>query len=167
MHTFLLIIGILLMFVCLTTALNHISYQILKKRIIAKRKTWGLNICCGFTDGGGVNADVVQFANVPNFVLLKDVYHLPFADKQFDSVLCSHTLEHVDDPERFFAELQRVGKEVVLILPPLWDISAALNILEHRHIFLTLKKEHRVIPPYIVLPLAALIQRWRGQRMHA
>jgi len=146
--------------------LNQISYSIMKSRIMGRRK-WGLNICCGKTDGGGINADIVRHADVPNFVKIRDIYKLPFEDNQFESVLCSHTIEHVDEPERLFAELNRVGKEVTLILPPLWDISAAFNILEHRHIYLTFKKEHKTLPRYIAMPMARIYHKYFGQRIHA
>lgn len=160
--TLLVIIGsVLLMFV-----LNFLSYRILKGRIVRRQK-WGLNICCGKTDGGGVNVDIVKHADVPNYISVTDIYHLPFADKQFDTVLCSHTIEHVDDPQRFFEELSRVGKQVTLIIPPLWDISAAFNLLEHKHIFLTFTKEHNVLPAFVPLPFANTIHRLLGQRIHA
>jgi SAM-dependent methyltransferase len=146
--------------------LNVLSYSALKARIV-RRQRWDLNICCGKTDGGGVNADIVQHGEVPNFVLLDSVYDLPFEDDQFDTVLCSHTMEHVEDPERFFDELQRVGREVTLVLPPLWDVSAVLNVLEHRWIFLTFAKEHTALPPHVRLPFAARLQRCIGQRIHA
>ena len=147
-------------------ALNVLSYSFLKQRIL-RRHRWDLNVCCGKTDGGGVNADIVQHRALPNFVLLDSVYALPFEDGQFETVLCSHTMEHVEDPERFFAELKRVGREVTVVLPPLWDVSAALNVLEHRWIFLTLRKEHTTLPPRVPLPLAAWLQRRIGQRVHA
>lgn len=147
--------------------LNVLSYGILKGRIIRQRPRWDLNICCGKTDGGGVNADIVRHMDVPNYVQVEDIYALPFEDGQFEHVLCSHTIEHVDDPERFFRELQRVGKHVTLIIPPMWDLSAAFNVLEHRSLFLTLKKEHHTLPPFVPLPLAATIQRTFGQRIHA
>lgn len=35
---------------------------------------------------------------------------LPFKDKSFDFVICSHVLEHVDEPGNFLEEIQRVGK---------------------------------------------------------
>lgn len=153
-------------FAAFLKVLNVISYDMLKDRILNRRK-WDLNICCGKTDGGGVNADIVKHGEVPKFVKIDDVYHLPFPDKAFERVLCSHTIEHVEDPEAFFEELQRVGEEVTLVLPPLWDISAALNVLEHKHVFLTFKKEHTTLPPYVSLPLARPIQETFGQRMHA
>lgn len=146
--------------------LPHIlSYQLLKRRIVGRRR-WGLNICCGTTDGGGVNADIVAHAPLPKFVQV-NVERLPFRDEQFNTVLCSHTLEHVDDPAAFYHELHRVGERVTLVLPPLWDVTAAFNILEHQWLFLTLKKEHTTLPPYVRLPLAAPIQKRLGQRIHA
>jgi SAM-dependent methyltransferase len=38
-----------------------------------------------------------------------DVEALPFADRAFDFVICSHVLEHLEHPERAVAELQRVA----------------------------------------------------------
>lgn len=146
--------------------LNYISYTLMKNRIL-NRQRWDLNICCGKTDGGGVNADVVKHAKLPRFLLLKDVYHLPFDNGQFDSILCSHTAEHVSDPRGLFDELSRVGRRVVLVVPPLWDISAALNVLEHKHLFLTFRTEHAALPPYVRLPLSRVIQRRWGQRIKA
>lgn len=152
-------------FVASLYLLNFLSYNLLKNRILRRRR-WDLNICCGKTDGGGVNADIVKHADVPNFIQV-DIYNHPFRDKQFEHVLCSHTIEHVEDPERFFAELQRVGEEVTLVVPPLWDISAVLNVFEHRWIFLTMRKEHKKLPMYVPLPFADRIQSRFGQRIHA
>jgi len=145
---------------------NRLSYGLLKNRILRMRK-WGLNICCGKTDGGGINADIVRHSQVPNFVLLSDIYALPFADNSFADVLCSHTIEHLEDPRRFYRELQRVGREVMLVVPPLWDLSAAFNVLEHRWLFLTVRKRHTKLPPFVRLPLAATVQQLLGQRFHA
>ncbi|MDD2425861.1 MAG: methyltransferase domain-containing protein [Bacteroidales bacterium] len=38
-----------------------------------------------------------------------DGENLPFADKEFDYVICSHVLEHVNDPEKFIREQERVA----------------------------------------------------------
>ena len=145
---------------------NIVSYRFMKRRVLESR-VWDLNICCGKTDGGGVNADIVKHTSVPNFLMIEDIYNLPFRDKHFEKVLCSHTIEHVDDPGKFYQELVRVGKEVKVVVPPLWDLSAALNILEHKWIFITLKKEHSTLPLHIKLPLADFIQRTFGQRIKA
>jgi SAM-dependent methyltransferase len=152
--------------VILSQFLNFVSYRILKTRIL-RRRSWDLNICSGKTDGGGINADIVPHADLPNFVRVDSVYRLPFQDQQFDTVLCSHTLEHVEDPQAFWQELSRVGKRITVILPPLWDVAGALNVFEHRWIFLTFRKEHNRLPPCVRLPLSRVIQRLLGQRIHA
>ena len=131
------------------------------------RHKWGLNICCGKTDGGGVNADIVNHKTLPNFVLVENIYQLPFNDDQFDSVLCSHTLEHVEDPLKFYQELKRVGKNVTIVVPPLWDVSAAFNIIEHKWIFLTLKSEHTGVPKFTRLFFAKYIHKKLGQIIKA
>ena len=146
--------------------LHWYSYRHLKTKIVASR-SWDLNICCGTVDGGGVNADIMQHADVPNFVQVKNIYRLPFEDNQFETVLCSHTAEHIDDPDRFDAELRRVGREVIYVLPPVWDLAAAFNILEHRWIFLNLRKIHRTLPRRVPLPFARQIQARLGQRIAA
>ena len=38
-----------------------------------------------------------------------DGQFLPFADSAFDYVICSHVLEHVEDPAQLIAELERVA----------------------------------------------------------
>ena len=125
-----------------------------------------LNICCGRTDGGGINADIVKHKNLPNFVLIKDIYYLPFRDKQFNHVLCSHTIEHVDNPKRFFEELKRVGKNVTLVIPPLWDIFAALLAFPaHKWTFLIISKEHTKLPKFMPAPFARTYQKIFGQRI--
>ena len=41
--------------------------------------------------------------------------------------MCSHTIEHVDNPAAFDIELRRVGANVKYIITPLWDLAAAFN----------------------------------------
>ena len=166
MPAYLIVVIAVAAILVLSSVLNWLSYRVLKNRIIRRRR-WGLNICCGKTDGGGVNADIVRHSDVPRFVLIEDINRLPFRDGAFESVLSSHTIEHVDDPAGFFRELNRVGHEVTLILPPLWDFSAAFNVLEHKWLFLTFRKKHTRLPRHVRLPLAAAIQKRFGQRIKA
>lgn len=49
--------------------------------------------------------------------VVADGYRLPFADKTFDYVICSHILEHMDDPKAFLAEVARVGKAGYIEVP--------------------------------------------------
>jgi len=153
--------------IVLYLSLAHVGSYYLGKSRILKGNKWDLNICCGKTDGGGVNADIVIHKELPRFQQVESIYNLPFKDGEFETVLCSHTIEHVDDPRRFYAELQRVGKQVTLVVPPLYDLSAVLNIFEHKWIFLTFTKKHHTLPKFIKLPLSDAIHRRFGQRNHA
>ena len=42
---------------------------------------------------------------------------LPFADRAFDTVVCAHTLEHIPDLFAAAAELRRVARRVVVVVP--------------------------------------------------
>lgn len=48
-----------------------------------------------------------------------DGENLPFKDKEFDYVICSHVLEHVENPEKFLAEQFRVAKRGYIETPSL------------------------------------------------
>ena len=50
-------------------------------------------------------------------VVLADVCFLPFRDKSFEYVVCSHLLEHVDDPIAACAEIMRVGRRGYIEAP--------------------------------------------------
>ena len=162
MH-FIFIIIIVIVYLWLA---HFISYNILKNRILKSRK-WDLNICCGKTNGKGINADIKKHSNVPNFKLIKNIYKLPFKNKEFKHTLCSHTIEHVDNPEKFFKELKRVSKNVTIVIPPLYDLSAALQLFEHKWLFLTFKKKHNKLPKYIKLPFTSFIHKNFKQINHA
>jgi SAM-dependent methyltransferase len=42
--------------------------------------------------------------------VIADAHHLPFRDQAFSYIICSHILEHMDDPQQFVRELERTGK---------------------------------------------------------
>jgi SAM-dependent methyltransferase len=46
-----------------------------------------------------------------------DAAEMPFADKVFDYVICSHVLEHVERPDAVIAELTRVAKAGYIEVP--------------------------------------------------
>jgi SAM-dependent methyltransferase len=43
-------------------------------------------------------------------MVVADAHHLPFTDGVFAYAICSHILEHMDDPVQFVGELTRVAK---------------------------------------------------------
>ena len=46
-----------------------------------------------------------------------NVETLKFSDKEFDTVICTHTLEHVRNMHLAISELRRVGKKLIIIVP--------------------------------------------------
>lgn len=46
------------------------------------------------------------------------VEELPFPDKSFDIVICTHTIEHIIDLEKAINELKRVAKKQLIIVTP-------------------------------------------------
>jgi len=143
------------------------SYRWIKERALEERR-WDYNICCGTTDGGGINADIVRHGDVPRFELVRDVTRLPHPDMAFEHVLCSHTIEHVPDPQAMFHELCRVGRNVTILVPPLWDFTAAFNPFEHQVIFLSLRSRHQnELPRYVRFAPARWLQARMGQKVNA
>jgi ubiquinone/menaquinone biosynthesis C-methylase UbiE/MoaA/NifB/PqqE/SkfB family radical SAM enzyme len=59
------------------------------------------------------------------------VENMPFADKEFDFVYCSHVLEHVSDPVKACKELMRVGRRGYIETPApgkdMWLNTAAMS----------------------------------------
>jgi len=43
-------------------------------------------------------------------LVLGDAIDMPFGEKEFDFVIASHIAEHIEEPEKFCSELQRVAK---------------------------------------------------------
>ncbi len=50
-------------------------------------------------------------------LVLGDATEMPFANNEFDYVIASHIAEHIDEPEKFCRELQRVAKRGYLETP--------------------------------------------------
>lgn len=114
-----------------------------------------------------MNVDIVRHKELPNLVTVDSVYRSLFADSWFDIVLSSHTMEHLSYPARFDDEHSRVAKRVIHVLPPIRDLAAALDIREHRWLFLTVRKVDYVLPPRVSLPLARPLQARIGQKITA
>lgn len=53
------------------------------------------------------------------FLVEGDGESMPFKDREFDYSICSHVLEHVDDPEKFIKEIMRVSKKGYVEVPSL------------------------------------------------
>lgn len=59
---------------------------------------------------------------------------LPFPDQSFDTVLCTHTLEHVRDIQKALGELRRVSrKQLIIVVPCERPYNYTFNL--HVHFF--------------------------------
>ena len=89
---------------------------------IQKNLKWKvLDIGCGYTanKNATVIADVQDLSNFylnKTFVKINDK-KLPFKNGEFDFVIASHVIEHVEDFSFFIKELERVAKKGYIELP--------------------------------------------------
>jgi len=84
-----------------------------------------LDIGCGYNANKYANVicDVQDLSNHyqdKRFVKLNEK-KLPFKDKEFDFVVASHVMEHVEDVEFFIKELERVSKKGYIELPTMLE----------------------------------------------
>ena len=106
--------------------------------LIEQNPNWRvLDIGCGYTAHNNASVicdvqDLSHFYRDKLFVKL-DNKTLPFQDKEFDFVIASHVIEHVEDVNFFIKELQRVSSKGYIELP---------TILEDNLVFEN-KKDHR------------------------
>ena len=95
---------------------NHIQ------SILSKNTNWKvLDIGCGYTANKFATTicdtqDLSEFYKDKNFMKLSSK-NLPFEDKEFDFVIASHVLEHVEDLKFFINELERVSNKGYIELP--------------------------------------------------
>ena len=88
--------------------------------------TWNiLDIGCGYNANkfAKVICDVQDLSNHyqdKKFIRLTEK-KLPFKDKEFDFVVASHVMEHVEDIDFFIKELERVSKKGYIELPTMFE----------------------------------------------
>jgi ubiquinone/menaquinone biosynthesis C-methylase UbiE len=61
-------------------------------------------------------------------------YELPFADGEFDLVICCEVLEHLDDPDRGLREVARVSRRAVILSTPREPLWRVLNVARGRYL---------------------------------
>ena len=105
--------------------------------LLKKNTNWKiLDIGCGYTAHNYASTicdvqDLSLFYKDRKFIRLNEKT-LPFKDKEFDFVIASHVLEHVEDVNFFINELQRISSRGYIELP---------TILEDNLVFEN-KKDH-------------------------
>lgn len=57
------------------------------------------------------------------------IYHIPFDDDAFNTVLCSEVLEHLEDPDAGLRELLRVARQRIIVTVPREPMWRIMNML--------------------------------------
>jgi SAM-dependent methyltransferase len=148
------------------SSISHIN------RILEKNSNWKiLDVGCGFGahKSASVIADIKDFSKLykdKKFVLINDK-KLPFKDKEFDFVIASHVIEHVQDFEFFIKELQRISSKGYIELPSrLGDNLVFENANDHIWWFrfddisnyLIVSKRNQILSPFITVSMAKLFE---------
>ena len=150
------------------------------EHILEKNKNWKvLDIGCGYRahKKASVIADIQDFSNFyknKKFVQIKEKKfvkiegkNLPFKDKEFDFVIASHVIEHIDNFEFFIKELERISSKGYIELPSrLGDNLVFENKNDHIWWFcfddvtnqLIASKKNQLIDPFITVSTAKLLE---------
>ena len=144
----------------------------LVNKILNKNINWNiLDIGCGYRahKKASVIADIQDFSKFyekRKFIQIKDK-HLPFQDKEFDFVIASHVIEHVEDFEFFIKELERITSKGYIELPSrLGDNLVFENKNDHIWWFcfddvanqLIASKKNQLIDPFVTVSTAKLFE---------
>ena len=131
-----------------------------------------LDIGCGYTanENATVVSDVQDLSNFyknKKFVKITEK-KLPFKDNEFDFVITSHVIEHVDDFQYFISEIERISKKGYIELPTkLGDNLVFENSNDHLWMFeyddvsniLLASKKQEFIEPFISVSTAKKLEK--------
>ena len=148
------------------TSIAHVN------SILEKNLNWKiLDIGCGYraNKNASIIADIQDFSDFykeKKFVKIEGK-NLPFKDKEFDFVIASHVIEHIDNFEFFIKELERISSKGYIELPSrLGDNLVFENKNDHIWWFcfddvtnqLIASKKNQLIDPFITVSTAKLLE---------
>ena len=149
------------------TTLNTINKK------LEENPSWKiLDLGCGYTanKNATVVADVQDLSNFykdKKFIKINEK-KLPFKDKEFDFVITSHVIEHVDDLDFFIKEIERISNQGYIELPSkLGDNLVFENLTDHIWWFdyddekqiLFAEKKKQFIEPFITVSIAKKLEQ--------
>ena len=152
--------------------LNRTSIKHLNSIIKENQKWKILDVGCGYRahPNACVIADVQDLSNYykeRKFIKINEK-KFPFKDKEFDFVIASHVIEHVEDFEFFIKELERVSSKGYIELPSrLGDNLVFENKTDHVWWFLyddvnnklVASKRNQIIEPFITVSTGKLFEK--------
>jgi len=139
---------------------------------LSKNSNWKIaDIGCGYSanKNASVIADILDLSNFykgKNFIKISEK-KLPFKDKEFDFVIASHVIEHVEDLEFFLKELERISTKGYIELPTrLGDNLVFENKTDHIWWFtyddinnlIIASKRNQLIDPFITVSMAKIFE---------
>ena len=146
---------------------------------IKQNQNWNiLDIGCGYTahENASVICDIQNlsdFYKSKKFVQLESK-KLPFKDKEFDFVISSHVIEHVEDVSFFIKELERVSSKGYIELPTSLEDNLVFEN-KNDHIWhtefddinykLLIKKRIQHIEPLITVSTAKKLSKYFRQSL--
>jgi len=148
------------------TTISHIN------NILKNNSKWNiLDLGCGYraNKNASVIADIKDFSNFyknRKFVQIKNK-RLPFKDKEFDFIISSHVIEHVEDFEFFIKELERISSKGYIELPSrLGDNLVFENQTDHIWWFdyddisnhLIASKRNQLLKPFLTVSTAKILE---------
>ena len=131
-----------------------------------------VDIGCGYSanKNASVIADIQDLSNFykgKNFIKISEK-KLPFKDKEFDFVIASHVIEHVEDFEFFVKELERISTKGYIELPTrLADNLVFENKNDHIWWFayndvtnqVIASKRNQLMDPFITVSMGKLFEK--------
>ena len=140
---------------------------------LSKNTNWKIvDIGCGYTANKNASViadiqDLSYFYKGKNFIKISGK-KLPFKDKEFDFVIASHVIEHVEDFEFFVKELERISPRGYIELPTrLGDNLVFENRNDHIWWFtyndvnnqIIVSKRNQLIDPFITVSMSKLLEK--------
>ena len=148
------------------TSLNSINKK------LKENSNWNvLDIGCGYTANEYASTvadvqDLSSFYKSKKFIKITDK-KLPFKDNEFDFVITSHVIEHVEDFQFFINEIERITKQGYIELPTrLGDNIVFENLTDHIWWFkyddelnlLLASKKNQVLEPFVSVSTAKKLE---------
>ena len=147
--------------------------------ILSKNNQWKvLDIGCGYSANDFATTicdvqDLASFYKDREFIKLENK-QLPFKDNQFDFVIASHVMEHVEDINLFISELERVSKKGYVELPTKLEDNLVFEN-KNDHVWhtefddinfkLLIKKRIQYIEPLITVSTAKKLSKYFRQSL--
>ena len=151
--------------------LKRTSLNLINKKL-KENPNWNiLDIGCGYTANQNAKTvsdvqDLSNFYKNKKFVRITDK-KLPFRDNEFDFVISSHVIEHVEDFQFFISEIERITTQGYIELPTrLGDNIVFENLKDHIWWFkyeddsnlLLVSKKNQILEPFVSVSTAKKLE---------